>query len=134
MPVTTTNHALVLHPGHGPSRDRDHDPRTLGQRPIGDAQSHRHMGCALVPGKADGRDRNRCMQACRDCTTHVPHQSSAPYQPVQYHQNLAYCSPPFHFFQTILYSYRSFCLSSNDTTIWATNGLALAVQPGRDHT
>ena len=74
------------------------------------------------------------MQACMDCTTHVPHQSSDPYQPAQYHQNLAYCSPPFQFFQTIPYSYRIFSLSSNDTTIWTTNDLALAVQPCCDHT
>ena len=110
--VTTTNHVLVLGPNHGPGRDPGHGPRTLDPGPNADTQSHRRALDLPGPGRARDRDGSPRTERCTDCTTRVPHQSSDPYRLVQYHQNLAYCSPPFYFCRIILRYCRSLSLQS----------------------
>jgi hypothetical protein len=130
LSVTTTNHALVL----GPRRDPDRAPRIPGPGgPTVGAQGHRCRWRQAEPGRAQDRDRYRRIEASIDCTIRAPRRSSAPSRPARCYQTLAYCSPPFHFFQTDLRFCRSPTPSGRRTTIWATGSLAPDVPPSHDH-
>jgi hypothetical protein len=127
--VSTTNHALVLGPSHGPSRDPDRAPRNPGPGPIVGAQSHRCRWCSLGPGRAHDRDRKWRIVDRTGCTSLVRPRSSVPSRSALCHQTLAYCSPPFHCVQIYPHAHCKPHPLGRRATIWETGGLVFDVQP-----
>jgi hypothetical protein len=91
-------------PDRAPSPDRGPPglaPRNPGLCASAGGQSHRrpdshHSAVAPRVGRGRGMDRSRRIRGCMDCTTPVLRRSSVPFRLVQYHQILAFHSPPFY--------------------------------------